>query len=277
MLGPLRIRGRHEPMTGPMLEGDVELPSRWITRYRARLLDETKAPESGQTLWCHTALHLPPYYLPSLVLGPGLSEIAFPKGFGVRLRGARPARVSAMLQSEDAATDRALYFELAFDAPGKNDPPPKELLHYAWAMRPDALKAESVSGWYDWWVPPGRHAYRQEFTLPCAGKVHFATTHLHRYAARVRILDAATGTALLDKPVAETPARTMVETPVWSDAAGFLLAKDRPYVFEAAYDNPLSERVSAMATLHLFFHPEPACDLPPPEPDRLPPRARKHH
>jgi hypothetical protein len=104
-----------------------------------------------------------------------------------------------------------------------------------------------------WWVPPGRHEYKRRFVLPASGRVHFATVHIHRYGIAYSLRDVATGRVLMEGKPAEGGRREMLEVPVYSDKDGLLLEKDAEYEFSVVYDNTLSEKVSAMGTLHLFF------------------------
>jgi hypothetical protein len=256
---PLRLKGVQHAMIGPKAVQTVlfDEPG-WIVSFDSFVTDERGRRRADQSAFCHTTFHYGRYDQPQhprVTVDEGVHRIAFPKGFGFKVRPDAMYMLDMMLQSEDPDKDETLSVRTELDfRPERPGTALRSLTHYfihVWPRGPQVRTLDSRE-WGVWWVPKGRHRYESVTPAPASGRVHFMTVHLHRGAAEYELADDASG-RVLHRGVVRSDARgEIAEVPVYSSAEGFPLTAGQPVRLSVVYDNPSDKPLVAMATLHLF-------------------------
>jgi hypothetical protein len=114
-----------------------------------------------------------------------------------------------------------------------------------------------------WFVPPGRHTYRQAVSLALAKDttVHYIMAHLHPHAESVELRDVTTHQAVWTGKVLNDsdPAKSLLlKTDNFSSAQGRSLYKDHQYEVVAVYNNPTGKDIDAMASFWIYVRVDPA-------------------
>ena len=111
-----------------------------------------------------------------------------------------------------------------------------------------------------WMVPPGRQVIRQRYRnlIGIDTRVHYGIVHMHNHGVSMKLTDLTDDRVLWETELqyeAGTDRVQIVEIPVYSSRAGFVLHNDHEYEIESVYDNRGSEPMDAMAVMYLYHHP----------------------
>lgn len=256
---PLRLKGVQHAMIGPRGSQTVlfDEPG-WIASFESYVVDAQGRRREDQSAFCHTTFHygrydLPPH--PRVTVDEGVHRIAFPRGFGFKVRADAMYMLDMMLQSDDPAKDETLSVLTELDfRPERPGTALRSLTHYyihLWPRGPEVRTLDRRE-WGVWWVPKGRHRYESVTSVPVSGRVHFMTAHLHRGAAEYELADDATGRVLFRGVVRSDARGRIARVPVYSSAEGFPLSAGQPVRLRVVYENASDEPLVAMTTLHLF-------------------------
>jgi hypothetical protein len=273
-IGPLKLEGRSKAMEGPQADQSFRFPhSGFVTAHSVRILDAAGGVHTDDGIHCHSIFFRDDdrgdssgagglrerglLSEPSrLGLSENQNEIAFPAGFGVFVDTASSYDIGGQLVDVDGTRNGTYTMEYRFElAPAS--PPLKALTGYLVKMQ-SAMDAEGHACGPNntFFVPPGRHSYQKEFSFPRAVRLHYVSTHVHRHAVLIELVDAASGKALVSAPVRFAPDGSLTDSPVYSSAEGLVLKKDAKYLFRLTYDNPLAEPIDAMGNMRLFVAEE---------------------
>jgi hypothetical protein len=300
-IGPLRIDGIHRSMDGPWDRVRFD-PSEvgWITRFKTEVLDGATDEPAGDQFFCHSQLQLD-NTTRLLMAATGSSEIRFPEGFGMPLerilRGV-PAEwrglslLGMVLNNHEPDLKREVRVRITLDYARPDDPAAASLKKLYKLGLPLSLKENAVLlegepprpaavEWYKgltghWMVPPGPQIARQRYrrVVPVPATVHYGVVHLHNHGRYVRLTDLTERRVLWQTEVVYEPERVQIAAiPPFSSVEGFRMHPDHEYELEAFYHNTASQPVDAMASMHLYYHPDGNVDISYPSP---PPAAADH-
>jgi hypothetical protein len=270
VLGPIILKGRHAAMEGPHVTQTPRFRrSGWLTAYAVHVLDASGLRRDHDGIFCHAVLAdvgrddsekksvSPANAVFSeavhLLASEGQNEIRFPQGFGIPVHVGETFAFEAMLQSDDESNDGAYRFEVETETLDAGDGPALQSLSDFMVRIQDPAGGHSCGGQPGFSAPPGLHAFETRFKAPSDARIHYMTTHLHRYAKEILLQDAATGEELYRSKVKAGPSGHPVELPFYSSTTGLPLARGREYIFRAWYQNPTSKPVMGMANLRLYF------------------------
>lgn len=282
--GPLLIDRIYHSMDGPheRLNLDTEGID-WITAYRTEVVDAGDGRRLGDEFFCHSQVQLN-NLTRLLVTATGISEIAFPRGFGLPLKQIRHGLpdpswrgvsvFGMVLNNFDTTMNRSTRVRMAIDyftdaeakAAGLKKLYKVEL---PITVQPAAGEApEMVHGGEGcvlvnglkshWLVAPGKLTTSKRYreVIPVDATVHFANAHLHNNGVGIRFIDVTAGKTLWQTSVVyEKNRRQIARIPEYSSVQGFPVFKDHEYEIEADYDNTTGETVDAMAAIYLYYHP----------------------
>lgn len=178
--GPMPIDRIYTSMAGPFQRVRMNAPGMdWITGFKATVVEADSGELIGDEFFCHSQLQLPDGHRP-IVTATGISEIRFPKGYGVALyeavdqyRGANPQPLSflgMLLNNYDTQIDvqakvRAEIEYLTQDDVG--DPPRLKKLYSAFMPMTVEDLAEYIPPEPAHPAPEGQSA-DEEVTTHCA-------------------------------------------------------------------------------------------------------------
>lgn len=185
-------------------------------------------------------------FSPALRLDKRISELRFPKGFGVRLPESREYVAYAELYGDpkDAGSEVSFRWESSTSAG-----PLKELALFSIAFVPDehaGIRTVVLEG-DTWWHPPGKGSYREGGAFAFSGSVHYAAASASAGTTRVRLVSER-------KTVLDLTANNGV-LPSWSSASGVRVRRDVPYELIVDLENEGATARDSYAVLQLFIHP----------------------
>jgi len=264
VLGPVEMKGKQVPMMGPYILKSLEFEKPgWVRRFKTVVLDREKKPVEDSTVFCHATFRMAERFRNlgrTLTVSEGFNEIAFPEGFGLPVDAGEKHAFNLMLQSDGPEHDGMYYFDVTVDMVERGGPEKLKSLIFrliditSFVDQEDAIPMPGMP--LEWWVPPGKHVYRQKFSQITSERVHYMSAHIHRYGTGYRLMHPASGTILFDGKTVQDGARRLEGVSDYSSVEGILLREGEEYEFSVFYDNPLKTNIAAMGTLSLFARPE---------------------
>ncbi len=282
------------PWTRAYLNLKPEAPRLWITGYRAEVLDGENG-RASQEFMCHTKLdqvkssgngssHSAKSFF---VISQGQDEVRFPKGFGLRVENDPDQRYDLnvmVLNNNYPMIKRKLDFKATISylkdqeakdkgyiplsivstsifcsTAAQRTEPPQEACEPA---SPGQMQGPDGSTGH-WFVPPGRHSYRQFLSLGISKDttVHYIMAHLHPHAESVEIKDMTTQEVVWKGKMSNNPDATksyLSKTEHFSSVKGKRLFRDHQYELVATYNNPTAQKIDAMASFWIYVRVDPA-------------------
>lgn len=262
------MKGRQKQMVGPESVTEHQFhKAGWITAFSAHVVDAKGARRDGDDVFCHTALsvpqdleHLHRYHQSGVLaesihaaLGDGQNEIRFPEGYGIPVSSGGAYELESVLHSDDESHDGEYRFETSLTTVDADSGKKlKDLSDLVVAVNGAGTYMCHDTAAFD--VPPGRHTYEKEFTMPVDASVHYILMHAHRYAREAVVLDKETGKELYRGQVALKENGYPSALPFYSSAEGFRMRKGRKYLFRLVEDNPSKQAIDGMAVMRLYIH-----------------------
>ncbi len=271
------------PWTRAYLTLEPDSPRLWITGYRAEVLDG-KSGRASQEFMCHTKLDQVASPQASsaqgmqsfFVISQGQDEIRFPKGFGLRVENNAEHRydLNVMVLNNNYPTiKRKLDFKATIDYLKDAEAKEKGYIPltlisasvYCTGCReasPGQMQGPNGSTGH-WYVPPGRHSYRQTISLGLAKDttVHYIMAHLHPHAESVELRDLTTNESVWKGHMSNDPdpaKSLLLKTEHYTSSKGKPLYKDHQYEVIATYNNPTPQDIDAMASFWIYVRADPA-------------------
>lgn len=282
-LGPLRIEGLMEAMTGPVLKeemrtiaANVEGPV-WIKSFKVTTLDGMSQPDDSLEFLCHawlTAKSSSPLDEHLLTISQGMDEMKFPPGYGVRLDSIDDAAVMAQALNDNNVSPRDVRYRITIRYIPEKEAVALGLKHLrtvtAGIDARDAVQtfiANTTIGGDNkkicadrgasFLVPPGRHEYRTVLNtghrLQHGGTIHAIKLHLHAYGTGMSLVDETTGQAIWQGKARNAQGKALItHVDDYNSAKGLQLTAGHRYAVTAVYDNQTKESVEAMAVLRIY-------------------------
>lgn len=215
-------------------------------------------------------------------LSMGYTHVQFPKSFGVPLYSARPLSFDVMmLNQKEEEKPFPLKFKTTFTYVQDKDvlKPMKALADRRLKMVvPVRLSEEGDKNLpfpvskddveyqanntdihsYHWYVPPGRHKYRQKIgegvQIPFDTTIHHVTAHMHPYAKSMELFDLTEKKSVFKAKVrghSDHPGIAVIAQ--YSSQKGVPVYQDHQYELITIYKNTTSYPIDAMAIMYVYF------------------------
>lgn len=282
-LGPLRISGLMEAMSGPVLQQPMQsLPEAagtiWVKSFKVSVLNGMSQPDDSLEFLCHawlTSRGASARDERLLTVSQGMDEMKFPPGFATRLPNLADATVMAQALNDNNATARDISYRVTVRYIADADAARLKLKHLrtitAAIDAGDAVQtfiANTTIGGENkkicadkgasFLVPPGRHVYLTRLNLnhglSQGGSIHAIKLHLHAYGESMRLLDLTDNKTVWEGKAQNAKGKALIlHVDDYNSAAGLKLTPGHLYGVEATYDNPTTEPVEAMAVLRLYL------------------------
>lgn len=260
-VGPVALKGLYAPMAGPARDASFRFPrAGWLTGYSVRLTDAKGESAEDRGVFCHAAVRLkgPAAWrggtMPErfhITLAEGESAFAFPAGFGLAVDTTTRYELAAQLQNGDRRNDGAYTFDASFEVVPAGSSPLKTLSQFL-----VSATGPSAGGIASWTAPRGKSSRASAFEAPATGRVHRLAFHIHRWATKLSLRDAASGAVLFESAVENRADGWPARTPGYSSAEGLPLVAGRRYEFRADFDVPDEAGADEMAVARVYFRPD---------------------
>jgi hypothetical protein len=180
-------------------------------------------------------------------------DVKLPASVGMPVHAGDELGVYVMWDPQaDVPTDVVIRIEMLW-SPSNLQPRPISAL-------PFQVDVRFAVGHNTFAVPPGRHEWASDFTLPVSGHLLLASGHLHDYGAELRLEEVGTGKVLLRIVARRDTSGRLLSIPrklLAIQGDGLRLKADRPYRVVAVYDNPTSDTLQgAMGIFGGLFAPD---------------------
>jgi hypothetical protein len=299
------IDGIYKSMEGPKASNYVQLSKDstvlWLTGFHVRAIDaKTKQPVSNDFI-CHTnvdfndvryysGFHLTDrigkQYPRMTSLSHGLENFAFPKGYGVPMKGNDLLFVTTQTlnhnkpdinfqvkhevsidytkdgQGIKPLMSRTAFVMLPYDKrdpykeptdPASNQCIPVETKNHSY----DDGHGNMMSG--HWVIPVGKHIYRSsvnnQLQIADSLRLHAAAIHVHPFATSIALFDKTDGKPIFVSRIINYKDRIGIEKiEQFASESGIWLYKNHDYEIELTVDNTTAEEQDMMGSMFLFFY-----------------------
>lgn len=299
------IDGIYKSMEGPKSSNFVQLSQDstllWITGFHVKALDSRTKKRISNDFVCHTNIdfndvkYFSNFHLEDRIgkqyprmtsLSHGLENFAFPKGYGVPMKGNDLLYVTTeslnhnypnanYLIKHEVAIDytknaspmkpltcRTVFVMLPYDSadpfkeptdPGKDYCIPVETKNHSYEM-PDG---KVLSG--HWVIPPGKHTYRSaidsQLQINDSLRLHAAATHVHPYATALTIFDKTEQKVIFRCNIQNHKNSIgLSKIDVFSSEAGVWMYKSHQYDLIEEVNNTSAINQDMMGSMFLFFY-----------------------
>ena len=117
---------------------------------------------------------------------------------------------------------------------------------------------ESATHTGHWYVPPGRHTYRQRLAplrhrIQFDTNVHYIASHLHPFGESLELIDLTTGDTVFKAVARNFPNRVAVENIThYSSREGLAIDRTHEHELVAVYNNTTDQDIDSMAVMYLY-------------------------
>jgi len=104
-----------------------------------------------------------------------------------------------------------------------------------------------------WIVPPGRHVYRNDYTLSNSITAHYFSAHLHVFGETIELRDKTTGeTVFKSFATPNEKHTTIVDMSDLTSLPGIELHGGRTYELITTYENTTDRNIDAMGVVYMY-------------------------
>ncbi len=221
----------------------------WIVGYRTSLLD-AQGSEPKENHLCHTFLgdqrvmQTGDQEVRGLYSDHYTPEIRLPDGFGVRAAAREPLHWMPMFNNRASDPVRVRMKVVLSVIRVKQVTKP---------LTPLYATLRSAQTPHLYFVEPGHDERKAEFELPFNGRIHFLGTHIHPYGSAVELFNVTRNESVWRGGRKLDSKGEMTGFDSYSNGEGYRVKAGERFRVTAAYDNPTSAPIDAMAGLYILY------------------------
>lgn len=224
----------------------------WIVGYKTAIADSA-GTEPKENHLCHTffgdqrVMQTGDQEVRGLYSDHYTPEVALPDGFGVRIPANEPLHWMPMFNNRAGEAVRVRMKVVLSVIRDKDVRVP---------LRPLYSTLRSVQTPHLYFVPPGGDRRQAEFSLPFNGRIHFMGTHIHPYGLSMELFNVTRQQAVWRGGRKTDSAGQMVGFDSFSSREGYPVKAGETFRLTAAYENPTTAPIDAMAGLYVLYSRE---------------------
>jgi hypothetical protein len=221
----------------------------WIVGYRTEVLD-ARNTRPRENYLCHTFIgdqrvtqHDDREML-ALYSDSFTPEVSLPDGFGFRLAAGEPLHWMPLFNNRQ---EQSVHIRMKGIISVIREKDRSK------AMRPLYSTLRSVNSPHLFFVQPGRHEFQKSFEAPFDGRIQFMGTHIHPHGVSIELYDVTHSRLVWRSTRRLDDAGQMIGMDTFGSESGYAVKSGDIFRITAAYDNPTSAPIDAMAGLFISY------------------------